>query len=232
MVCISGLGVLKASDQTNEQLLYKGDSLFKANNYTEAYKCYESLWNQRLYSQQMLLKMAYVKEALGDHTRALYFLNLYYHFEPDMKTLNKMQELADVHDLSGYAFDDYEYFVSIYHRYYTEIAIGGVLLGLLGVGLLFWQKRRGGELKGPAMLVGLFLLLFLIGFNYGFPLERGIVLNDHVFVMSAPSAGADKLTTLEAGHRVKVIEKHDIWYKVEWANKEAFIRGNNLLVVQ
>ena len=140
--------------------------------------------------------------------------------------------MADTHDLTGYVFDDYEYFVSLYHRFYYEIAVLGVILGFLGVMLLFWQKKRGGEITTPSVFVGLFLIAFLVLFNYGFSLQKGIVLSDHVFVMAAPSAGADKLTTLEAGHRVQVLEKHDIWYKVEWNEKEAYIRESNLLVIQ
>lgn len=230
-MCLFGLSNY-SSAQTNELQLQLGDSLFAAKNYTEAFKSYEQLLNEKVYSPQMLLKMAYVKEALGDHTRALYFLNLYYHFQPDTETLNKIRALADTHELSGYSIDDYEYLVSVFHRYYNQIAFAGILIGLLGVSLLFWQKKRGGEILTPAVFVGFYLLLFTIGINYGFPLEKGIVLNEQVFVMSSPSAGSDKLTTLEAGHRVKVLDKQDIWYKVEWNNREAYIRESNLLVIQ
>ena len=212
--------------------LQLADSLFKAEKYTEAFSNYEAIWTQRKYSPQMLLKMAYVKEALGDQTKALYFLNLYYRFHPDTKTLNKIRELADSHDLTGYTFDDYEYFASVYHRYYNEIAFGGIFLGLLGIALLYWQKRRGGDIMILSTFLGIFLIIFFVGFNFGFSINKGIILNEQVFVMSAPSAGADKLTTLSAGHRVKVLEKHDIWYKVEWQDREAYIRETNLLIIQ
>jgi hypothetical protein len=51
----------------------------------------------------MLLKMAFVKEGLGDYSNALYYLNLYYLKTYDKKVLKKMENLAErYHKLEGY----------------------------------------------------------------------------------------------------------------------------------
>jgi uncharacterized protein YgiM (DUF1202 family) len=59
--------------------LVKADSLFEQKKYTESFDLYEQILDEeQLASPKMLLKMAFIKEGLGDYSRALYFLNVYY----------------------------------------------------------------------------------------------------------------------------------------------------------
>lgn len=219
-----------AKDATTE--LNVGDSLFQAKKYTEAFEHYQNVLNKGRYAPQMLLKMAYVKEALNDYPQALYYLNLSYYIHPDRDVLQKMEELAEANDLSGYEFSDYEYIASIYHEYHDQIAIGGTALIVFGVGLLLWLKKRKSNLAFPAVALTIFIVFFASAINFGFPLAHGIIYKNQTFLMDSPSAGSKLIATVKSGHRVEVLEKQDIWQKVLWNEEEVYVRSMNLLLIQ
>ncbi len=219
-----------ANDAAKE--LTVGDSLFRAKKYTEAFEHYQNVLNEGSYAPQMLLKMAYVKEALNDYPQALYYLNLAYYIHPDQAVLQKMEELADANELSGYEFSDYEYIASIYHEYHDLIAIVGTAFIVFGVGLLLWLKSRKSNLVFPAISLAVFIVFFASAINFGFPLSHGIIYKNQTFLMESPSAGSKLVATVKSGHRVEVLEKQDIWQKVRWNNEEVYVRSMNLMLIQ
>ena len=79
---LAGQGIYKA--------LNKADSLYISKKYAEAYTDYLHIFEQGKYTPQMLLKMAYVKEGLGEVPEALYYLNVYYVNFPGRNILKKM----------------------------------------------------------------------------------------------------------------------------------------------
>ncbi|MDW7694155.1 SH3 domain-containing protein [Flammeovirgaceae bacterium SG7u.111] len=223
------MSVLASS--TSKELIDEGDSLFQKGNYTEAFSVYDQLLKANYYSPQMLLKMAYVKEALGDYTNTLYYLNLYYMYSADNRALTKMEELASAYDLKGYKLNDGERFLSFYYKSFKEINIGAIIVFLVILGFLIKNKIRKHNYLLPA-----FSLLILMGFffflnNFAVNGNKGIVSNDETFLMDAPSAGARVVEKIKKGHRLKVIDEKDIWYKVAWDEEEAFVRKHNMKIV-
>ena len=85
----------------------------------------------------MLLKMAFIKEGLGDYTNALYYLNLYYLKTYNKRVLKKMENLAEQNKLSGYNYDDVEFFLNIYHKFQFQIDL--LILTLI---LLFYFQLK------------------------------------------------------------------------------------------
>src|SRR4051794_12076098 len=82
----------EAHSQSNAEKLNKADSLFYKQKYTSALSLYEEiLETSDQFSLQMLLKAAFIEEALGDYTTSLYYLNLYYKYHPNKKVLEKME---------------------------------------------------------------------------------------------------------------------------------------------
>lgn len=217
----------------SDDYLSHADSLFEGGKYTEAFEMYKKLLVEyQRYTPKMLLRMAYIQEGLEDYPRSLYYLNLYYTYQADNEVLQKMAELAEKRKLSGYQFTDYEFFLSIYHRYFNLIA--GVGLGLLIAlaGLIGYQHSKKSPTLPTAVTFLLLAGLLFYLFNFTGELSKGIISENHVLVMKAPSAGSDKLDLVDAGHRVEVLGKQDIWYKVKWKEEIGYIRESNLLVIR
>lgn len=209
------------------------DTLFKSQKYVQAYVKYDSVFNiGGKFSPAMLLKMAYIKEGLGDNTQALYFLNLYQLHFPDLKVLKKMSTLAEKNQLKGYEYNDLEYFIALYHEFYYQIFY--VLIGVTILFFLYNIIRLFINKKYPKTRLYFLLLIIAIVYtfiNFGIPSYKGIVIKDGCYLMDGPSAGAKYLGMIDKGHRMNILNKEDIWYAIIWDEKTAYIKQNNLAVV-
>ena len=214
-------------------LLSSGDSLFKAGKYTESFEDYETLlgiYNQ--YTPQMLLKMAFIKEGLGDYTNTLYYLNLYFLEKADRSVIDKIANLAIKHDLKGYKMSDNEYFSALFRQYYLYIFGGFLAIGLLLLFMMIKNTKRQKEALAPGMLLLTLTAIFFLSGNIFLNTSKAIVAKNNTLMMNAPSAGATLVSKIETGHRVEILDKEDIWYKISFNNKEGYIRDSQLLLIR
>ncbi len=210
----------------------KADSLFQAKAYTEALQEYEQLLAEGKYAPRMLAKMALIQEGFGNVSEALYYLTLLNRQSPNEVTLRKLAELSKSHNLEGYAVNDESYFIYLFRRYKGEFLLLLSTIGLLSLFGLFWGKRRGYSPIASGVALTIYMLAVAWLFNFQSPSSVAIVMEDNSFVMNAPSAGATLLTSLEAGHRLSIKNKIDIWYEVEWQGQQAFVREKNVQIVK
>lgn len=216
--------------ESPKQHLASADSLYGKKKYSEAFAVYKKLFDSGLYTPQMLLKMAYVKEGLGDVPNALYYLNIYYVNFPNQNILKKMDSLAKTKGIEGYEYDDVNYFLFLYYRYKSQIIAG--LVGILFVFFLAIVSNRVLLKRIPITSPYLFLLMaaFVYLFiNYSSSIfYKGIVMSEKSLVMNDPSAGAHIVATLPKGTRVHVWGETDVWYKIRWNGQTAYVRKGNL----
>lgn len=215
---------------TPNDVLKQADSLFSQQRYVQAFEKYEQLlYENNVASPAMLLRMAYIKEGLKQVDEALYFLNMYYLSTMDKKALQKMEELAETNNLSGFDAGDLEYFLSYYYSYYQEIIWLLVALTFLCFSLLVYRKRQGVQ---RPVLGGVFFIIFIgllyYQVNYGKTYNKGIIIIEDVYVMSGPSAGAKVIDIVSAGHRVNVLGQEDVWTKIRWEEEAAYVKNKNI----
>jgi hypothetical protein len=215
----------------DKTMLATADSLFQKQHFSQAFDIYaQILEEQQLYSPQMLLKMAYIKEGLHDYTGAMYYLHLFYTKEPSRSVLRKMEELAQAHRLQGYEYNDLQFFKTQLSKHYMRILelmlLAAVVTGT--VMLLSWRKgyKFTSIFKAGFTLYLLFILYYINFLDLG---DAGIIKNNHVAIMSAPSAGGSWLATATEGHKVPITGEQDIWYEIKWKGEKAYIRKNNVL---
>ncbi len=153
----------------NAQSLAEADSLFKEGKYTESFDVYQNiLTEQKQASPSMLLKMAYIKEGLGGFSDALYYLNLYYLKTADRKVLDKMEEMAEKKNVSGYTFNDFEFIQTLFYKYYHTIILfllATSLLFLAGAYYLKFKKKSNPGLTAIGMVITLGLLFYVLNFE-------------------------------------------------------------------
>jgi len=181
----------------------------------------------------MLLKMAFVKEGLGDYGNALYYLNLYYMKTYDKKVLKKMENLAEEHKLSGYDYDDAEFFLNIYQRFQLQIDLAVISMVLLVLAVLYYQKRKTNRLSpfGAYTYIALLVILLAIN-NFGREQKKAIISTNNVYLMEGPSPGSNVVEVVSHGHRVNVLGKKDVWVKISWDDKSAYIKEFNLKPIE
>jgi hypothetical protein len=218
--------------QDLKKVKISADSLFAHRKYLESFGYYETILKSEKIAPDMLLKMAYVKEGLGDYTMALYYLNLYQLNFPNSLILKKMDKLGTKYNLKGYEFTDYEYFASIYNKFGDQISY--IFLGISIVFFLYTTFRiyKGKNYSRSRLYLVLLVLLFSYGFiNFGIPSYKGIVNQDHIFLMDGPSSGANVIAVTQKGNRLNILNKDKVWYEVLYEDKPAFIKKNYLLTI-
>jgi hypothetical protein len=216
--------------QSNTNTLEKADSLFHSKKYTESFAIYENILdNDKMYSPSMLLKMAYIKEGLGSYTQALYYLKLYYKKTNNKSALTKINELAKKHNLEGYEASDIDLFYGYFNKYYNNslFFLMGIALLLSALSFYIFKQKQRKPFTPALFQMGIILIIFYI-LNFQSIPEKAIIINSNTYIMEGPSSGSEVLEIVKKGHLVRVIEEQDVWTKVMWKDKIAYIKGKNL----
>jgi hypothetical protein len=214
-----------------QNALSKADSLFRAKQYLQSFDLYHRFYQSGSYSPAMLLKMAYIQEGLGHISQSIYYLQLYYQATADEQALRKIEELATKNKLEGYTSDsDQTFFRSLADQF--SLQVSGVLLALVlfFFALVIYKKRKSKERPiWAGFLLLFFLALLFAQTNFLKETTHGIVSETTTYLMSGPSAGASVVAIIGEGHQLKIKGQKDVWLRVEWADKEAYIKENKLL---
>jgi len=224
---------LSAMGQKISADLKVADSLFNQQKYTESFEIYNRILQAGNYtSPAMLLKMAYIKEGLGDYSNSLYYLNLYYLQTHNKRALRKMEDLAKQYNLDGYRYTDMEFFKNIFYRYYQAIIFSLIGLTIILAAYMIFKKMRLRVRPGFSLfylLIVVTLLFFVV--NFGKKYQKGIIISPDTYLMDGPSSGAKLIAIADMGHRVHVLGKTDVWVKVEWKGNTAYVKENNILQI-
>lgn len=213
------------------RVLSYADSLFTSEKYLEAFKDYENIYKQGLASPSMLMKMAYIKEGLGDYAEALYYLNVYYRVTSDKDALSKMRQIADDHNLSGYEYSDFKFFLNTVRKFENEIILSLIVFSAFLLAYIFKQKKKGERPVTATFLQFVTVCLMAVLVN-GLVYEKSaIIANDQSLLMTGPSAAAEPLDYIGKGHKVEVVNVDAVWSKIKWEDSEAYIRNKNIKVI-
>lgn len=209
--------------------LQQADSLFAAGQYAAAMPAYKrQVWQERQASPQVLLKLAYAQQQFGHYPAALLYLSLAYARQPRVGTWRQLAALAAQHRLVGYPVTwQQELRVQAQRYYYSglQALLAGAVAGAIW---LLWRRSPRGAWLGYAVYLGL-LGAYLHVLR---PKPAGLVARVGAVLMAGPSAGAAWLSTAAVGDRLLVLGRQDIWYRVQWQQREAFVRAADLLVVE
>lgn len=229
---LSGIAAAPGYSQVATHRLQTADSLFNAKQFTQSLEHYRTILARGEYTPSMLLKMAFVEEGLNRVGEALYYLNLYYLATGDDAALNKMQSLSKKHQLTGYAIDETGQVMITYQKNHDRIsmAIGVVLLFLVSVSAFL--SRRNYK-PAPVLITALLVAgVFAVHLSNRDDSTRIIVTGENNYLMAGPSGAAPVVAIIGGGHRFEIESREDVWIKVRWQGKTAFIREQRVLPVQ
>ena len=209
--------------------LTQGDSLFAKKQYTQSFDLYHMLYESGRYTPAMLLKMAYIQEGLGRISQSIYYLQLYYKATNDEQALSKIEELATKHKLEGYTASVEGAFRNTLHKYQFSIRMMLLSMGLFSFALIIYQKRKKYKPMGAGLATVFMMGILFAHVNLFTAPEEGIVSANQTYLMSGPSAGSSVIAIISEGHQLKIKDKKDVWMKVEWQDKTAYVKEDKLL---
>lgn len=215
----------------SKQIKDKADSLFDEKKYTEAFVLYDSLYNQDIVSPAMLMKMAFIKEGLGEYVQAIYYLDHYEELTGNEKAHEKIMDIAEKHQLKGYAYNDIDFLKQLIWKYNYYVIFVLTIVGMAFLIFSYSQKKKGNAPLSYLSSLFIAVLFFGLSFslnNHLFNKEYALIINNKSLIMAGPSAGAELLSIAEKGHKVKVISIEQHWAIIEWHGSKGYIRVHNL----
>lgn len=215
--------ILAQSSKTLDQ----ADSLFQEQKYTEAFEVYNDIFLAGKITESMLVKMAFIKEGLGNNVQALYYLDQYYTLTSDKSVLLKMQELATENRLNGYQVEDKDFFLNFLNLYWLEIQLALLAVSIFLLVFTYRTKKQKRMPLGIPILQVIILVAFLALSN-NWVQQGTAIIQSPTLLMSGPSAGAEPVGWVNEGHKVKVMDQSDVWTKIQWENEEAYILNSKL----
>ncbi len=211
--------------QANVSDLNLADSLFAEKKYQEALIIYESILDEDAYSPAMLLKMAFIAEGVGDFPRSTLYLSKYYSHNPNPQVIAKIKTLTNQATLVGYNVSDQQKFFKFLIDLKQEITTTFALLLLLFLISIFLLPKKRNGLYAPAIVL---LVLTFVSNNFLMDKETAIVIGAPTLIMDQPTSAGNLIRKVDAGHRVVIKSAKDIWYEIEWNEKTAYIKKENL----
>jgi hypothetical protein len=220
--------------QKADQLLQLADSLYNQRKYTQSFEIYHDYFEKESKaSPAMLLKMAYIEEGANNYTEALYYLNIYYDITFNKRALRKMEELADKNALQGYKISDIEFFRNILNQNLLYIAGGLAILAWLIFSYMVHKKRKySSQPSFSAFSIVFILLVLVLVANFNQFDDRGLLIGKDNFLMEGPSPGSKVVDVVKNGHRVRILGKKGLWYKIEWEDKTVYVRNTDLKLLK
>ncbi len=216
--------------QEKNSMLTHADSLFKGKQYTQSFDLYQELLKTKRYTPAMLLKMAFIQEGLGNPGLALYHLNLYYLASGDSQVLSKMTELANKNKLAGYDQPNTIQWTYLMEKYSPAVTCGLAALVIVMLALSIYQKRKGNKPITAGIIT--LILIVMMGVNANLPVKHSaIIAQSRTFLMDGPSAGANVIGMVSDGHRLTILDKKDVWLKVKWMDKDAYVKENQIMSI-
>ena len=227
-------GLSLAHGQEAPAILRQADSLFAQGQYGPAMQQYAKVFEEnQQYTPAMLLKLALLHERNQEYSYTLYYLNAYFLKTGDRAALTKASDLAEQYELEGYERSDWAYFRSLAYRWLPQIQ--GALMALLALWLILMvyvklvrkQKLRALPL-GTMVFGGLLALVLNMSFYH-----TVIIAQDQTIMRENPSAAAEVVNVWSKGHRLSLLDREDVWWKVrDNQGNTGYVRAAQVLAVQ
>lgn len=216
---------------SSQKMVSQADSLFAQQKYTEAFGLYEQVFESGRVSASMLLKMAFIKDGLGNYVDALYYLDLYYKKSADKSVVTKIEEISEEKSLEGYSYNDSHFFGAILNKYQIQAQLTLLAISLFLTAYIF-RKRQQKERPITASVFQLLVIAALLFVtNSAFQKDQGIINQSNTLLRSGPSAGAEPIQLIEKGHKVQILDRSEVWTKINWQGEEVFVRNGRIKII-
>jgi hypothetical protein len=226
----STLSLPGAAEKKTSRSLQKADSLFARGQFGPAALLYKAqVWGGRAASEALLLRLAYAQQQLGHPAAQLLYLSMAQARQPRLRTWRQLAALAQRQRLVGYPATWQQELRVQWQRYYyasLQALLAGAVVGAVVLGLRRRRVAPGwwAALAAHTLLTGLYLLLR--------PAPAALVARTGAVLMAGPAAAAPWLSTATPGDRLLVLGQEDIWCRVRWQEREAYIRAADVLLVE
>lgn len=213
--------------QSLEKELVKADSLYEKKQYISAIKIYEKIYKKGNSSPAMLLKLARIEEGMGNPGQSIYYLEKYHQITKDEKVIDYLKETAESKKAVGFDYGLTYQADLFYKEWKLYLQLFFSIIIFFGLGMMIKHQKSTHKKKSffAIALVPLLIVAFLN--NYSGKSEA-IITSTPSYLLEGPSAGANLIEKVTAPAKIQVKGQVDVWSKVIFEDKEAYIKTSNI----
>ncbi len=235
LLLLSGL-LLQAgisNGKTIRQIADEADTLYAQKKFDRAAALYSKIFTEaKQFSPRILLRLATYHQGKGQPAMALYYLNTYYQYIPNPKIRDRIRDLAESQNATGYTFNELDFLIYNFRRYYTEIILSGLFILILVLASIIWNRYKGLPLVYRPLVFFVSLVLGYLFTNLNLIYRQGVITGNEVAIKSGPSAASQVLDFASAGHRILILDRQDVWLHTNWQGKDAYIHSRNVALLE
>jgi len=213
--------------QSLEKELVKADSLYEKKQYISAIKIYEKIYNEGNSSPAMLLKLARIEEGMGNLGQSMFYLEKYHQFTKDEKVIDYLKETAESKKAIGFDYG-LSYKADLFYKewkIYFQLLFSIIIIFGLGMIIKHQNSLQKKKTYFSTSLISILIVAFLNNYNGK---SEAIVIGSHSYLLEGPSAGSNLVEKVSAPAKIQVKNQVDVWSKVVFEDKEAYIKTSNI----
>lgn len=227
------LSYKQVNGKTIRQIADQADTLYEQKKFDQAAALYTQIFSTaKQFTPRMLLRLAAYHQGKDQPALALYYLNTYYQYLPNPKIRDQIKELAESQGATGYSFNDLDFLIYNFRRYYTEITLSGLSLLTLILASIIWNRYKGLPLVYRPLVFFAILVMGFLFTNLNLIYRQGVIVGNQVAIKTGPSAASQVLGFVSSGHRIIVLDRSDVWLHTNWQGKDAYIHSRNVALLE
>ena len=214
---------LVAENQSNIGQLEKADKLFDSEKYVQSLEIYEGLYDENVYTERSLYRMAFMHENLKNYPEAIYYLRKVDREFGGELLEAKIQELRQRQGSSTFYTKDPV--KSILRRYsWIVYLVGGICALWFAVFALTRKKKRmrwqiGVNWAMIIIFIPVFIIMLVSLFN---STNEAVIIRETSYYNEPGFASENKKEVYSPGEIVEIKERHDIWVKISTGSRKQY----------
>jgi hypothetical protein len=211
--------------------LHQADSLFNNGRFAEAYKIYNTLFEQGVYSEAMLMRITFAANKLNKPAEAAFYKTIAYRISPSLELGQDIMKYAENNKFTGYYYSELDILLSYFSMYRKELTIFMAAICLLFLLVMIIRRLKGAHLAYYPVFFLVFLGATLLVTNLKFTNAKAIISSNEALAYSGPSSGAGVVGVLPLGHQLNVSDTVDIWAQVIWKDKAVWVKKHQAFLL-
>lgn len=205
------------------ELLEKANLLFEKGLYEDAGKLYDSLIKKGISSENILYRNAYIAERMDRKGEAIYYLRKIQKNYGNNKIEERIRLISETIDSEGSSKVETHPLMDWVNRNQSYILMIMACF-ILSIGLWFrFSANKHKRSITLSALAFLFLLQLICLFSYFFQTTSLVIVQKTAFYEAPSFAATYHKDLISPGSVFNIVKKEDIWYKIEFDQKEYWI---------
>ncbi|MCI4666901.1 MAG: hypothetical protein MRZ79_01980 [Bacteroidia bacterium] len=218
------LAFAKLSSAQADSITQRAEYLFRYEKFDEGISSYEILFEEDIWTEETLYRLAFMHEQEGNFSKAIFFLRKiqweYGGNKIDSKIAQLLQKFRQERQPLGNMWTLAQ---QIVHRYLGTISIILLLSSITVTSLTILIRKRIARAIGLMLSTALLLFCLLTLANHSLVPKKAVIINDSSFFAGPGYASEVIHLPIGPGTMVDIKDQKDIWTQIQTTRFVAWV---------